>query len=86
MNDFFMFLSAIAVGAALILITPSSNVAITTRNANDDLQEDAGPSFTVLIDTKTGLQYLSIRGTRGLTPRLDANGKHMRTTGKETQP
>jgi hypothetical protein len=37
---------------------------------------DAGPGLRVKTDALTGCQYLQVNST-GLTPRLDADGRHI---------
>lgn len=50
-------------------------LALPERNDTDP--PDGYSGLSVLIDTKTGCQYLTAREDGGITPRLDKKGKHM---------
>jgi hypothetical protein len=70
------FASGMAVGAVLLL-----GLWVSIRNTGplddtDDHATGARSKMRVLIDHGTGCQYLLSEGG-GLTPRLDASGKHI---------
>ncbi|PWC69123.1 hypothetical protein TSH7_01375 [Azospirillum sp. TSH7] len=70
------FAVGMAVGAVLVF---ALTVAAKNRGPLDDTDDHATgtrSNMRVLIDHKTGCQYLLSDGG-GLTPRLDATGKHI---------
>lgn len=67
----FLILAAIIFGT---IVGTRYMLALPERNDTDP--PDGYSGLSVLIDTKTGCQYLATR-EGGVTPRLDKKGKHM---------
>lgn len=67
------FFVGLFVGAVVVLLMLSGSGS--NRDSTDSPDKRSG--MRLHTDHLTGLQYLSAPGG-GLTPRLDANGRHMR--------
>lgn len=75
------FFFGLGVLMALVIVTLIG--ALLAQSKRDSTDPPGGRSnLDLLIDYQTGCHYLSTH-KGGLTPRLDADGKHICTKGKE---
>ncbi|MXS85320.1 hypothetical protein ABO04_05145 [Nitrosomonas sp. HPC101] len=81
MNNFLAFIGCIALVLFFLAILFHGKVELQL-DSTDDHVTGKRSGMRILVDHETGLQYLNTF-PGGLTPRLDADGKHMRTTDEE---
>lgn len=67
-------------GVAVALVGACLGVALSSceqRGARDDTDGAERSGMSLFTDRGTGCQYLAARYSGGITPRLDAQGKHV---------